>query len=318
MSRVDDDREAARAAARLAEQKRVDEAQRSKKATENATFSRLVGEQKTAAQAAQKRPVAKSAVEHLLETAECTDEEGLRSGDRIVHGENVERLARSARGYASLGDAAKGASRDEGSRTEGRHKDAQVSSSRGSENRRAGVRAGRDRVELLRVDSEASAQSRSTVGRVGSRDRALEAGAEDAEGRQGGNGEKDPKDSAALAASLRLNPALMAPVPVAQPKETSGSERLRKVANELAQRIVERVRVGTNAMGRAEFQVDLRQDVLSGLSVKVSAHHGKIRATFSSADKGVLKLIEQQVEVLKGALAGRGLTLEDVKIEARP
>lgn len=318
MSRVEDDREAARVAARLAEQKRLDEAQRSKKATENATFSRLVGEQKAAAQVAQQRPVAKSAIEHLLETAELTDEEGVLSGERVAHGEDVERLARSARGYAALGDKAKGVSRDEGSRTEGRHKDALVSSNRGSESRRAGLRAGRDRAEQLRVDSETSAQSRSLVGRVGGNDRDLKAGTESDEGRQGGNSEKDSKDSTALAATLRFNPALMAPVPVAQQKATSGSERLRKVANELAQKIVERVRVGTNAMGRAEFQVDLRQDVLSGLSVKVSAQNGKIRATFSSADKGVLKLIEQQVEVLKGALSGRGLTLEDVKIEARP
>jgi hypothetical protein len=110
----------------------------------------------------------------------------------------------------------------------------------------------------------------------------------------------------------------MAPVPVAKQREASGSDRLRKVANELAQKIVERVRVGTNAAGKTEFQVDLRSDVLSGLSVRVSAHGGKIKAVFSGNDREVLKLIEEHGEALKSALAARGLTLEEFKTEARP
>lgn len=90
---------------------------------------------------------------------------------------------------------------------------------------------------------------------------------------------------------MRFNPALMAPAPIAKQREASGSDRLRKVANELAQKIVERVRVGTNSAGKVEFQVDLRGDVLAGLSVKVSAHNGKISAV-SGSDRDVLKMIE--------------------------
>jgi hypothetical protein len=116
---------------------------------------------------------------------------------------------------------------------------------------------------------------------------------------------------------FRFNPALQAPVPVAKTKEASGSERLRKVANELAQKIVEKVRIGTNAAGKTEFQIDLKGDVLAGLSVKVSAKNGKISAVFSGSNKDILKMIEEQGEALKAALGARGLTLEDFKTEDR-
>jgi flagellar hook-length control protein FliK len=97
----------------------------------------------------------------------------------------------------------------------------------------------------------------------------------------------------------------------------SGSERLRKVANELAQKIVDKVRVGTNAAGKVEFQVDLRSDVLKGLSVKISSQHGKIKAVFQGSDRDVLKLVEEQKEALSQALAARGLKLDDFKVEGR-
>jgi acylphosphatase len=52
--------------------------------------------------------------------------------------------------------------------------------------------------------------------------------------------------------------------------------------------------------------------------VKVSSHNGKIRAVFQGSDRDVMKLIEEQKESLTKALASRGLTLEDFKIEGRP
>jgi hypothetical protein len=139
----------------------------------------------------------------------------------------------------------------------------------------------------------------------------------DAGGGQGG-GSKDGKqggEAGAAAAGFRFNPALMAPVPVAQPK--ANTDRLRAIANEIAQKIVEKVRVGTNGAGQAEFQIDLRSNVLSGLSIKLSAKNGKIQAVFSGRDRDVLKMIEEQSEGLKTALQSRGLKLEELRFEAR-
>ena len=135
---------------------------------------------------------------------------------------------------------------------------------------------------------------------------------------QKGGGQKDQQGgSTNLGGGFRFNPALMAPVPVARPRENSGSERLRQIANEIAQKIVERVRVGTNASGAAEFQIDLRSNVLSGLSIKVSGGRGKIKLAFSGTDKEVLKALGESAEDLKQALGGRGLKLDELRIEER-
>ncbi|MCL2178409.1 MAG: hypothetical protein FWC28_03880 [Proteobacteria bacterium] len=118
-----------------------------------------------------------------------------------------------------------------------------------------------------------------------------------------------------LGTLLSTNPAFMEPAPIVRPKLTSDSERLRRIASEIAQKIVERVRVGTNKAGDAEFQIDLRSDVLSGLSLKVSASGGKISVVFSGSNKNALKSIEEQSEALRNALDVRGLTLADMKLE---
>ncbi|MBM4381683.1 MAG: flagellar hook-length control protein FliK, partial [Deltaproteobacteria bacterium] len=140
----------------------------------------------------------------------------------------------------------------------------------------------------------------------------------DADKGGGGGGQKnnDSKDGAGAApAGFRFNPALMAPVPVAQKRDLAGSDRLRRIANEIAQKIVERVRVGTNRAGASEFQIDLRQDVLSGLSIKVSSRHGRISMVFAGRDGDTLKQLEAQADGLKEALSQRGLQLEQMKFE---
>ncbi|GHG97813.1 hypothetical protein GCM10012319_63050 [Comamonas sp. KCTC 72670] len=191
---------------------------------------------------------------------------------------------------------------------------------------RGGTRAADSR-DARRTEERKTSDSRdkdlgkaeSSLGQVNSeRGAAIRADA-DAGGGKGSGGGKDKKEggSESIAPGFRFNPALMAPVPVAKPKDTAGSERLRAMASEIAQKIVERVRVGTNAAGNAEFQIDLRGDVLKGLSIKVSARNGKISATFSGSDREVLKQLEGASEGLRSALSGRGLRLEDVRFEAK-
>jgi hypothetical protein len=328
MSRVEEEREAALLAARLAEQRRNEEVQRTKRASENAKFGRLVQEQRVAAKDVKERSLAQSAIAQAMEDAESAEVDGERTTSAVRQGETEEGKGRLARGQAALAGKAKEATRDDSTRMDGSHRvDAEADGvaaagresdaavhGRGAEGRRADARTGRELLERRRAEADASSQVGPAAPRGGEPKTER-----DGRGGQGGGADsgKDGSSGGGGGASFRFNPALMAPTPVIQKKGDSGSERLRKVANELAQKIVERVRVGTNALGRAEFQIDLRQNVLSGLSVKVSAQHGRIRAVFSGSDKEVLKLVEQQAEMLKGALAGRGLTLEDLKIEAR-
>ena len=129
------------------------------------------------------------------------------------------------------------------------------------------------------------------------------------------DGEHLPKDSAA---AFRFSPALLAPIPVAKKNETRPSERLRALAAEIAQRIVERVYIGTNGAGRPEFQIDLRSNVLKGLSITISSTRGIIRASFTGTDREVLRLLRSHSEGLSVALGSRGLVLGELRIEERP
>jgi flagellar hook-length control protein FliK len=318
MSRVEDDRQAQKAAERLVQEKRLQESKNKQRMEGENAFSKLVQQQK-APQAQQQQPnIGKSVLARLQQEAK-TEQRG--DTQRTMHrqldkaqGERTQQ-ARTGEGErltegrqtdsAQTSQAAQGRQNDQGvahTRAESRLADAKTTDdalgergealSKGSENAAAGAQAGRSK-GALKTDADGGGKG------------------------SGGDG-KDKKDGAPeLAAGFRFNPALMAPVPVAKPKPGAGSERLRAIANEIAQKIVERVRVGTNAAGNAEFQIDLRNDVLSGLSIKLTAKNGKIQAVFSGSNRDVLKMLEEQREGLKSALAGRGLTLEDMRVEAK-
>lgn len=289
MSRVEDDREAARRAERLLQEKKLAEGQAKKRQEGESAFQKLVQPQAPAPAPAQpKGPgLAKSVLAQALQ-------QGKSFGERVQQpstGSGAPAQAQSSQAQRGASEARSGSrtteAREERRTSEARDKDLSKAES-----------------ALGQVNSEKGA--------------AIRADADAGGGKGSGGGGKDKKEGgeAAAAAGFRFNPALMAPVPVAKPKDMAGSERLRAMANEIAQKIVERVRVGTNAAGNAEFQIDLRSDVLSGLSIKVSARNGKISATFSGTNREVLKLLEEQSEGLRGALGGRGLRLEDVRFEA--
>lgn len=330
MSRVEDDREAARLAAKLAEARRQEETQKTRKAQENSAFSRLVGKQQDQAKTTQQDNLARSAIAELLENAEAgaMSEQAAQQASQGQKGQESQfksRLGSKAFEQKGRADGKTESSRSEQGRvsdnqgqasaTQSRNADSS-SSTRSAEGRRGDAKVSNESLEERKEagDSASAGRAAGASGKGGKGD--LKTDSDKGGGGQQGGG-KDQKDGAAVATGFRYNPALMAPVPVAKQKETTGSERLRKVANELAQKIVERVRVGTNAAGKVEFQVDLRSDVLAGLSVKVSASNGKITAVFQGADKDVLKLIEEHEDSLKEALKARGLSLEDLKIEAR-
>ncbi|MFN7134132.1 MAG: flagellar hook-length control protein FliK, partial [Myxococcales bacterium] len=110
--------------------------------------------------------------------------------------------------------------------------------------------------------------------------------------------------------------ALMAPPPVARPKDGPGASRLKAVTKEIVEKIVSRVLVGQNAKGMAEFRIDLKSDVLKGLTIKVSGGRGgKIRAVFSGTDREALQALKQTSGELVKALASRGLSLEELEFE---
>jgi hypothetical protein len=341
MSRVEDDRQAARLAERQVEARRNEESQRNKKSAEASTFKKLVGQTQQQAQQAQARAaqanvkdphaqenIGQSAIAMLLESSEANQAEEAKGKTQN------ESAFKSRLGSKTFGENVKQTTSHEGEQgSQVRQSDQQTgtqqlkqantekaNTSQAGAHRKVDAKLGRDGLEERYEASESSSLNANTGGVGGARGEkgGLKADADKGGGGGGGQSGKDEKGGAgAMQPGFRFNPALMAPVPVAKQKDVSGSERLRKVANELAQKIVEKVRVGTNAAGKVEFQVDLRSDVLKGLSVKVSSHNGKIKAVFQGSDRDVLKLVDEQKEALTQALAARGLSLEDFKVEAR-
>jgi hypothetical protein len=168
--------------------------------------------------------------------------------------------------------------------------------------------------EARRADAQADAKGKG-IGRAAPGGRALGRVGErgDKKGDQGGQGKKKQPDG-----SFKIPPsALMAPPPLAQPKDSSPASKLRALAQEIINRIVERVRVGSNAEGLPEFQLELHSSVLAGLLIKVSSNRGRIRAVFSSHDPAVLKALRGGAKELTDALSARGIPLEALEFEAR-
>ncbi|MFT3838017.1 MAG: flagellar hook-length control protein FliK [Myxococcaceae bacterium] len=341
MSRVEDEREAARAAERLMQQKRAEEAKKQSRAQEGNAFSKLVQSAQADAKSqvnqnqgkfaklaqAQQQTSAKGAIAKLLEQAHTSDETAHAAQGAADATRGEQSQASLKQGAASMQSRVKeyasGAERQTDSVHEAdHHADEQLnlekaadsgSASAMSASRGSDAKAYNSKLDQRKADSDAAKKGIAGAGNA----RAEKGDLKTDTDKGGGGGSKDNKGGDPAAASFRFNPALMAPVAVAKANPNQGSDRLRRIATEIAQKIVEKVRVGTNAAGKMEFQIDFRQDVLSGLSVKVSAKNGKISAVFSGSDKEVLKMLEEQAEGLKGALTARGLSLEAFKVEAK-
>ncbi len=332
MSRVEDERDAARLAERLQQQKKAEEQRRNAARTADSAFSRLVQGDKQQQQRSQETQSARSAIQEAIREAKDEEPKALeRQGEEKAKADDTGKRASSRRSLGTAQERQQGEvkRREEQGHADkaGHHADDEhavhehhedvASFARGSEGRKSDARSVRETMEGRRGQNEDS-KSGQQPGMAKGHDKGAGKTDPDAGGK-GGQGSGDKKDKGGeLPAGFRFNPALMAPVPVAQKRDMAGSDRLRRIATEIAQKIVERVRVGKNALGRAEFQIDLRSDVLSGLKVKVSSSGGKIQAVFSGRDREVLKMLEEQADALKAALSGRGLTLEELKIEALP
>jgi len=328
MSRVEDDREEARLVERMLQQRRAEEAKKTNKTAQDTQFSRLVAQQKTDESKGEEQVSARSAIEEMLAESEALqhDEAHVAEG-RSQTNDQDQRGFKSRMGSKALDQKVATGGRAEGQRAQS-SKLASVAGDASAAQGRASDKDSAGKSSAGRAQ-DAKAGNQLQADRAKSSDEAQDAQAGEGAGHEkgdiktdadkGGGGKQqgggDKKGD--VPQGFRFNPALMAPVPVAQKNTTVGSDRLRRMATEIAQKIVERVRVGTNAAGNAEFQIDLRSNVLSGLQVKVSAKNGLISAIFSGSDKEVLKMLEQNEEALKGALTSRGLLLDKFKVEAK-
>ncbi|MEW5743705.1 MAG: hypothetical protein AB1938_32635, partial [Myxococcota bacterium] len=245
MSRVEDDREAARLAAKLAETRRQEEAQKSRKAQENSAFSKLVGKQQEQARTNQQDNLARSAIAELLENAEAgaLAEQAAQQASQSQKGQESQfksRLGTKAFEQKGRAEGKAESSRSEQGRVSDNQGQASTAQSRNADSaastRSTEGRRGDAKVSSERLEERKEAGDSAAAGRAAGASGKGEKGELKTDADKGGGGQqggKDQKDGAGVAPGFRFNPALMAPVPVAKQKEATGSERLRKVANEL-------------------------------------------------------------------------------------
>jgi hypothetical protein len=310
------------------QKRRTDEATAFDKALQSRTTSANHGQVKKSFDQAQKDS-AKGAIQSLLEGRKELTAEGKLEG-RLEHAE-VEALADDAHHQETQGDQQKLARGAAGRKEVDRKTGRMVESGRGDDQAASAGQTGRVREGQAEVQTQQVARKSDADAdqhRQEGRDERAPTGAQPKAGgganprvgerpdkqRDGGQqqqqgGQNNPPGA------FRLPPAaLMAPPPVAVPKDTQPS-RLRQLAQEIAEKIVKHVRVGTNRAGVPEFQLELKSDILKGLKVKVSGRHGRIRALFSSRDPQVLKQLRGEVEALRTALSARGLKVDALDIE---
>lgn len=87
-----------------------------------------------------------------------------------------------------------------------------------------------------------------------------------------------------------------------------------KLEPEVIDQIVQDVRLGVNAQGAAEFQFDLKSDVMDGLKLKISTKEGKVSATFIAENVHVKDAIDQSTQELIQALRDRGLEVANIQV----
>ncbi|MEW6605875.1 MAG: hypothetical protein AB1414_00295 [bacterium] len=80
-------------------------------------------------------------------------------------------------------------------------------------------------------------------------------------------------------------------------------------------KIVQSVRVGTNELGRTEFQFDLKTEILGGLKLKISnSQEGKVSISFITNSDDIQNLIESNKTLLENNFIKRGLMIEQIFI----
>lgn len=103
---------------------------------------------------------------------------------------------------------------------------------------------------------------------------------------------------------------------VSAPAEAKGAAGSARVPINALNEIVKRCLAGVNTKGMNEFQVDLRDGVLGGASIKVVSNGRKVSTTFVSGDSNIRRLLKASQGDLERAFEKSGLSLENFTVSA--
>jgi hypothetical protein len=339
--RVDDDNSDRVQQEMRAQERKLQQQQQQRRANESTNFDRAMQSRqqdtgKAQGQTQSKQAESRSAIQSLISNQKENASEELQANSEEVEQEQSsalhERTAKSKTGESRLQNQARSLGRTQQERSLGEHElgdltehSQQQGTAQNSSLAERGSSAAKDlraqqqdrktdqqqqqKLEHQRQEALAgNGVSAQVSGKVG--------GIKGDKGQGQGQGEQNQGGKDDKPAAFKLPPAaLMAPPTIARPKEVHANPRLRQMAQEIAEKIVKHVRVGTNKIGLPEFQIELKSDILKGLKVKVSGRHGRIRALFASKDREVLQQLRGEVASLKEALSARGFKVDALEIE---
>lgn len=129
--------------------------------------------------------------------------------------------------------------------------------------------------------------------------------------RQGGQGggQGDQRDQA---------PATTGVGGAAQAQESGHSANMPRIPEAVLQELVKRVMVGVDQNGLGTFVIQLKNDVLGGATMQITARDGKISAKFTVSDENTGRLLKASEGALSRAFGRRGMQLERLEVDTRP
>ena len=104
-----------------------------------------------------------------------------------------------------------------------------------------------------------------------------------------------------------------APTSTSEAKGSAGGARIPETA---LRALVKLCQVRVNPKGLTEFSIELRDDVLAGSKMNISADGRRINATFVSDDANVRRLLKASEGDLARAFDNAGLSLENFRVSA--
>jgi hypothetical protein len=84
---------------------------------------------------------------------------------------------------------------------------------------------------------------------------------------------------------------------------------VKQIPPEMLEKLVSTVYLAVTEKGLKEFQIELKDGVLKGAFLKISAENGKVGLSFSGLDAGTKNLVESSKGDLMRRLEKKGLKL---------
>ncbi len=294
MSRVEDEAQAKAAADAERLQKKIDRDTRDSKATsaQRETFAKMMKGGQTQ-QRTDKSPVLRKEAERQGAAQQKTASDAERKAQMARGG-----LQSNARALEQAKSFQGGLSRA--------HSETQQSDAQRTESRDTGVshdRVDRDErgTEQLQK-AEVKKDQQHDLQRIEAREpQHLANAAIDGNGQGGGGGGNKREHPGAPAHSVAA--------PVAAAAGPSAAHEVKQIPPELLEKLVSTVYLAVNQKGLREFQIELKEGVLSGATLKISADDGKISLRFIGLDAQKQNLIESSKGELMRKLEKKGLRL---------